>query len=86
MGKHKEIDLPAWDDLSEHDQAQVVAFIRTSGDEGIDYAWENYPPHFSDALDSAVARDITGAYSMAYLEMNYNAEWWRLLELGTSDT
>lgn len=84
MGDERAIELPAWDDLSEHDQAQVVAFIRTSGDEGVDYAWENYPPDFSDALADAEARDITGVYSMAYLEMNYSSEWRRLLELGTA--
>lgn len=76
--------LPDWGDLSEHDKAQVVLFIRTSEDEGVDYAWENYPPEWDmnsplRAIDDAWK--LRRGYNVKYGELYCGREYWRLYEI-----
>ena len=79
-------DLPTWKDLSEHDKAQIVAFLRKVEDEGIDYTWENYPPDFDMAgvLDELVmdGQQIRDNYGEAYDNLGSGDEFWRLYEIG----
>ena len=77
--------MPNWADLSGGDKAQVVMFLRTAEDEGLGYAWENYPPSFSDALGEIESGgQVRRMFGADYAALDYGDEFWRLYEAASN--